>query len=78
MNKIIIALTFITSLSLYSQHADEYYSLGNNKYLLKNYKDALKDYNKAIELQPNFAKAYYSRALVETILPNGFMRFKRV
>ena len=39
----------------------KYYSSGNSKYELQDYYGAVEDYNKAIELDPNFIKAYINR-----------------
>ena len=43
--------------------ADAYNNRGNAKANLGNYKHSIKDYNKAIELNPNYSKAYYNRGL---------------
>ena len=39
--------------------------------MLKDYRGALADYNKAIELDPRFADAYYNRGLTNIFLGNN-------
>jgi len=45
----------------FGQTAEEYEKSGRKKYYLKDYAGAIADYTKAIELDPNDAKAYYNR-----------------
>ena len=43
--------------------ADAYNNRGNSKNNLKAYNVAIIDFNKAIELDPNYEKAYYNRGI---------------
>ena len=53
-----------------SQDAERFFNNGTAKFNAKLYVDALPDFTKAIELKPDFEKAYYSRGLcrVELIM----------
>lgn len=46
----------------YSQTAKKYYASGNKLQKAANYKEALSDYSRALELEPDYAKAYIDRA----------------
>ncbi|MBF0542694.1 MAG: tetratricopeptide repeat protein [Nitrospirae bacterium] len=52
------------------QTAADYYNRGDSYFKSKDYQQAIKDYNKAIELNPKYAKAYYSRGCAYSILGN--------
>ena len=58
-------ILFIISLNhtAYIQSAEEYLVIGNEKLVNKNYSGAIEDFTKAIELNPNYADAYYNRGL---------------
>ena len=58
---ILITLFLLTSSIVFSQTAKEYFDMGDSKYDLEDYIGAIKDYSKAIEINPNFADAYYNR-----------------
>jgi len=45
--------------------AEEYKNSGNAKRDLLDYKGAIEDYTKAIELNPNYADAYYTRGITK-------------
>jgi len=64
---LIIFCLFITTL-VYAKTAEDYFNSGYAKYGLKDYKGAIQDYNKAIELKPNYAKAYYGRGIIKILL----------
>ena len=46
-----------------AQEAEVSYNNGTTKFNNKQYADAIADFNKAIELKPDFEKAYYNRGL---------------
>src|ERR1044072_8057648 len=51
-----------------AQDAEMYNNSGTTKFNAKQYADALLDFNKAIELKPDFEKAYYNRGLAKNEL----------
>jgi len=63
----IIITVFITS-SCSQSSSSHYFKNGNAKYSLKDYKGAIKDYEEAIKIDPGFAKAWYGKAICESIL----------
>jgi len=64
---LIIFCIFITTLA-YAKTATEYYVSGVLKEDSGDYKGAIQDYNKAIELNPNYAKAYNYRGGAKSYL----------
>ena len=48
-----------------SLSAETYFTSGNEKNKSRNYKGAIADYNVAIQLKPDFARAYYNRGEVK-------------
>ena len=48
-----------------------YYNRGNVSSALKDYRAALEDYDKALELDPEFAEAYFNRGLTHIFLGNN-------
>ena len=48
-----------------SLSAETYFTWGNEKNKSGNYKGAIADYNVAIQLKPDFARAYYNRGEVK-------------
>jgi tetratricopeptide (TPR) repeat protein len=63
MKKILLPLVLLFSFVSFSQTAREHLENGLDKYDLKDYYGAIADYTKAIEINPNSAKAYYRRGL---------------
>ncbi len=59
---IIIFLLILIPVLALAQTAEEYFDKGLAKYNLGDYRGALQDFNKAIELDPNDANAYYNRS----------------
>ena len=51
-------------------NAEEYLDSGLEKYNVKNYYQAIEDYDRSIELNPEYALAYFNRGLVYKILRN--------
>ena len=45
--------------------AADFYNSGNKKMILKDYQGSIADFTKAIELKPDFARAYLSRGIVK-------------
>ncbi len=53
-----------------SKKAVEYFNRGNFKFRLKEYSYSIKDFDKAIELSPEFAEAYYKRGEARSSIGN--------
>jgi len=69
MKKITVFITFLLSgfifmsVSSLGQSAKDFCKTGNDKYKKKEYAEAINDFTKAIEIKPNYARAYYFRGL---------------
>ena len=62
MNKLLFLIVFILITSAgYSQTAEDYVGKGKKKAKEGNYKEAKTDFTKAIEINPEYVKAYYYR-----------------
>ena len=64
MKKLLLVLLFVPILS-FGQSAEEFFIRGNSKNELKDHKGAIADFTKAIELNPDYAYAYYNRGYVK-------------
>jgi tetratricopeptide (TPR) repeat protein len=65
-NCLSLTLIIITSALLFScteESSSHYFKNGSAKYSLKDFKGAIKDLDRAIELQKDYAAAYYVRAI---------------
>jgi tetratricopeptide (TPR) repeat protein len=60
---ILILLLVCVPATAVNQTAVDYFREGNDFYGLRRYDDALRSYDKAIEIDPNFADAWYYRGL---------------
>ena len=60
-----IALSWINAVG---QSAEGYYIRGASKNNLKDYYGAIADYTKAIELNPDYANAFYCRGIAKFIV----------
>ena len=60
MKKLLLILLFVP-LVCFGQSAEELIESGISKKNLADYKGAIADYTKAIELDPDYASAYYNR-----------------
>ena len=58
----VFAVLIVTSLGGYAQNSKKYYKTGEEFMQAGNYKDAIEQFSKAIDLQPDFDKAYLGRA----------------
>ena len=56
----------------HAKNAKFYYEQGVEKYKSEDYQGAIADYNKAIELNPKFAYAYYTRGNAKYHLKNYY------
>ena len=63
MKNLLYTLALLISFSSFGQTAKEYFNSGYDKAEAKDYYGAISDYTKAIELDPNYANAYYNRGL---------------
>ena len=61
MKNILYTLALLVCFSSFGQTAKEYFDSGFDKADAKDYYGAISDYTKAIEINPNDARAYYSR-----------------
>jgi len=59
-----LVLLFYLAPPVYPQTAQTYIDSGSKKHRQGDYRGALQDYTRAIELNPNYADAYYSRGSV--------------
>jgi serine/threonine-protein kinase len=64
---LIVITVFLTS-SCSNSSSSHYFKNGNAKYSLKDYKGAIEDYQEAIKINPDFADAWYGKAICESIL----------
>ncbi len=59
---ILLLLPFLVTVTIQAQTAKQYYKAGEDFTKAMNYKDAIVQFTRAIELDPDFEKAYISRA----------------
>lgn len=64
---ILILLPFMIAASVQAQSAKQYFKAGEDFAKAENYTDAIAQYNKALELDPDYEKAYIQRANVYSI-----------
>jgi tetratricopeptide (TPR) repeat protein len=57
-------LGYIESLTSLPENANDYFSRGLIRFRLQDWQGAFSDFSKAIQLNPNFAEAYYQRAMI--------------
>jgi len=70
-NLTILFIIFFICFGIYfiiTQYAKHSLDSGIAKYDINNYTGAIEDYNKAIQFNPNYAKAYYNRGNAEVHL----------
>lgn len=60
---ILILLPLFSSATVLAQSAKQYFRAGEEFYKSMNFNDAIDQYNKAIEMDPDFEKAYIRRAM---------------
>ena len=63
MKYIILAFALVFTISAHAQTARDYLAKGNSKISLKDLKGAIQDYDKTIELNPQYADAYFNRGM---------------
>ena len=64
MTFVLIEVLFFSLSSVYAETAEEYANRGNAHNQQGNFAQAVSDYTKAIEMNPNYAGAYYGRVMV--------------
>ena len=65
MKNILFTLALLISFVSFGQTAEEYFNSGREKDEAKDYYGAIADYTKAIEINPNYFLAYYSRGIIK-------------
>ena len=68
MKKLLYILALLVSFSSFGQTAEEYLDSGVSKAEINDYYGAISDFNKAIELDPNYAKAYNNRSVSKAFI----------
>ena len=63
MKYLILTFALLISFSFFGQTAQDYFDSGAFKANSKDYYGAISNYNKAIKQNPNYADAYYNRAM---------------
>lgn len=58
----VVAVLIFTCLGSYAQNAKKFYKAGEEFILAQNYKDAVDQFTRAIDLEPDYDKAYLGRA----------------
>lgn len=61
---VLIGVLFLSISSVYAETAEEYVRSGRIHGLRGNFTQAISDFTKAIEINPNYADAYYFRAVL--------------
>ena len=72
MRKILFTLALLISFSFFGQTAEEYLVAGEDKSIELDFSGAILDFSKAIELNPNYFKAWNSRAIVKMRLEDYY------
>ena len=69
MKRFFILFLLISDISL-CQSFEEFYNNGSKMAIAQDFIGAIEQFNKAIELKPNFARAYLNRAFIHSKLGN--------
>jgi len=72
MKKILFTLALLISFVSFGQTAMEYFQSGYDKFKANDYSGAISDYTKAIELDHNYADAYFERGYIRYLLGDEF------
>tara|TARA_B100000586_G_scaffold216950_1_gene163959 strand:- start:513 stop:809 length:297 start_codon:yes stop_codon:yes gene_type:complete len=68
MKKLFILFIFLFNCTTCSQTSKKYYNIGLIKHQKGDYYGAITNYTKSIEINPNFAYAYFNRGIAKEIL----------
>ena len=67
MKNILFIVLFLPA-SFFAQTAETYYKRGIDKFEKQDYRGAIADYTKRIELNSDYAEAYFNRGITKLIL----------
>jgi len=72
MKKILFTFALLVSFSSFGQTSKEYFDSGYDKVKADDFSGAISDFTKAIELDPNYADAYFERGHIRYLLGDEF------
>src|SRR5665213_1143019 len=70
LKNIVLLFLFSGYMTAYGQTAEKYDSIGSVKFKNQDYKGAIEQFDKAIDLKPDYAEAYFGRGDARLMLEN--------